>query len=278
MERYVGSLCSVTCAILSLEMNEWDSIAQAYEKVFMPRFQPMYDAMAAQVPADSDVACFGDGPGEPSLTIAPKAKSILVMDGAHEMLNVAQKRFQTRQIQAQFLHTPEGEPIPREFQVDCMCSSLCLMYIPKSDGEQVLEGVLSDLMHKLKKGGLLITSHWDHPDSVPFLKILKETNAIASNNPVHSEAQYLDQGTFSFAQGRRYEQVYRKLGLEILSTEIVRLEMPFKDCAEFCEFNAQGQAVNPKHVEIMQQLVKQSGREITDFTLPSNAVVVVARN
>ena len=275
----------------------WDSFASHYIAEFVPRFQSLYNKLETYVPSTAkDVLCYGEGPGEPSLTIGGKRRlNLTVMDGSSEMVEIARKRFAERDVEASLLAESSVSGFqPNSF--DVVVSSLCFMYLPQDK----LGKFLTELGEKVKTNGLLITSHWAHPSKVALLRLFKAgcltgnflknpkpnlTFSLAENSEVDYD-EMAKSGPFSLSDMTNYEKALKYAGFKIQRIENLSLPMEFSDESELDSFlkafynETLTDEISKCIKDIIQAYLEENGLSSDlsrSFRLPSECVIVVSR-
>ncbi|KAJ3341405.1 hypothetical protein HDU91_000715, partial [Kappamyces sp. JEL0680] len=280
-------------------INEWDLLAQKYAKVFQPRFARLYRAMA-EVLAHTDhdqetvrVLDFACGVGEPTKTVAEYLASLgtgrkwhfIAADSSAGMIGVAQKQALSWTHPSVSMETTvldlDKQDLAALAPLDSIIVSLGFMYMPAR-----LE-YLSKMKQALVAGGLLITSHWDHPSKVPFLRILKQTNAYMGGTPIDLQELENNDASFSLWRPETFSGVLHLAGFQVVECKTIDMPMAFDRIQDLLEFGdpvwfndpvALAKAVDYANGLAAQELgVDRAVVAKAPFVLQNKGVVVVAR-
>lgn len=204
------------------EENEWSVLAPSYENVLRPRFIPLYQCMADAVVRyirsnderqRLNLLDYGTGSGEPVLTIREVLESnklfnveLRGVDSSEKMLAVAADRLKaldTSHLTVQFSNLDDTT---NSNSYDVITMSLVLPYA--SDKGQMLR----EHFNQLKPKGLLISSHWAHPNTVPFLATLKGVGVYMATGARIDQSKLDSDVSFSCWQEEETKQLFTKEG------------------------------------------------------------------
>ena len=275
------------------EENEWSLIAQSYEDVLRPRFEPLYQSMANAViqyirsnsgQQPLKLLDYGTGSGEPVLTILKTLEGnelfnveLCGSDSSEKMLAVAAERLKS--VKTQHL-TVQFSSIENDTNIyDIITMSLVLPYA--LDQAQMLR----DRFNQLKSKGLLISSHWAHPNQVPFLSTLKGVVVHMATGTQLDLSKLESDPSFSCWREEETRQLFVQEGFTIREYIPVQLPMSFPDIRtllRFCEICPwfRDESIYYKAEEETKRILREAYRiEINadgSVQLPSTAIVVVA--
>jgi ubiquinone/menaquinone biosynthesis C-methylase UbiE len=278
------------------EENEWSLLAPSYETVLRPRFAPLYqciaDAVVQYIRSKDEqqqqlkLLDYGTGSGEPVLTILEALENnklfnveLRGVDSSEKMLSAAANRLKalkTSHLTVQFSNVDDST---NTNIYDIITMSLVLPYA--SDKGQTIR----EHFNQLKSNGLLISSHWAHPDSVPFLAALKAVNEYMATG-AHTDLSKLEfDGSFSCWPEKETKQLFMQEGFTVQEYIPVQLPMSFPNIRAllgFCELCPwfHDQNVYRKAEEETKRILREAYEiEVNSdgsVQLPSIAIVVVA--
>ena len=277
------------------EENEWSLLAPSYDNVLRPRFAPLYQCMAnavVQYIRSNDerqqlkLLDYGTGSGEPVLTILEALETNKLLnvelrgvDSSEKMLSVAVDRLKalkTSHLTVQFSNLNDST---NASIYDMITMSLVLPYAP--DKGQMLR----DHFNQLKSKGLLISSHWAHPDSVPFLATLKSVGVYMATGARIDLSKLESDVSFSCWQEEETRQLFTKEGFTVQEYIPVQLPMSFPNIrtllsfCELCPWFHDENVYSKAEKETKRILHEAYAIEVNpdgSVQLPSTAVVVVA--
>ncbi|KAL7754071.1 hypothetical protein RI367_000050 [Sorochytrium milnesiophthora] len=284
--------------------QEWSTIAKPYVEVFMPRFLPLYRHIEEIVLRElklrrgGQVLDFGTGPGEPALVVAqgigaaaPDLPTVRLVaaDFAQGMVAVGRQRWQqmtaeqpqlAKTVDVTFASTHSLTQHADTF--DVIMSSLVLPYAPSR------LDMLRELSQMLKRGGVLVTSHWPHPSTVPFLSVLKLVNAYMSGGSRTSVADLEDDASFAcWPEAQLRSDIEdRTTELRIVEWRTVDLPMEFpnvttllsfSDTADWFKDPARRSKAEQKAVSILKQSFGIDARPDEPLRLQNKVIVVVSQ-
>ncbi|KAJ3318731.1 hypothetical protein HDV06_007056 [Boothiomyces sp. JEL0866] len=208
--------------------SEWDIMANKYNKVFRPRFVPVYEEIAKLVHQYNakTVLDFATGPGEPALTILKStvAAKVIACDVSAGMLSYLQKSVIPEGKELQVRRIEHDQDI-QGLHADIVTCSFAIMY----------NSNLQELLSLFQSSApLLICSVWAHPSTVPFLRIVKS----ACSEKLTDHYFETEDPSFSLWKREKVQQILNRSGYEIVEYNLVDLPMEFHlpdDLMEFCE-------------------------------------------
>ncbi|KAJ3269847.1 hypothetical protein HDV01_000853 [Terramyces sp. JEL0728] len=208
------------------EINEWDLMANKYNKVFRPRFVPVYNEIANLVAKYqcSTVLDFATGPGEPALTIlnTTTVGKVIACDGSAGMLSYLQRA-----------------PIPagKQLQVKCLARDKDIENM-HADAVTCSFGImynenLSNLFKLFQScAPIFVGSVWPHHSTVPFLRIVKD----APSGGLTDQYFETEDASFSFWKREKLEQILSESGYSIIEYNTVEMPMEFATVEDLMEF------------------------------------------
>lgn len=237
----------------------------------------MYQEIISLVPETAKtVLAFGDGPGEPSLSLINERPFIklLVSDPSPDMIKIAKERFGDRKADFQVLQDTNLVGVGK---FDAILASLCFMFVDPAR----LPSVLSDLGSNLTDQGVIISTHWGDPENVSGLRISKQCRANLENLPIDL-SDLCGTGPFSLADSSILRTAYEIAGFEILIWKEIFVPFYFENVNAHLEFV--GLDISARSMGIMNTLVDEllESKMIMrgkngDYTLPNQAFAAVAR-
>jgi hypothetical protein len=245
----------------SEDVQEWDQLAHQYHLIFKPKFQPIYDYIARVCKRlnSQSILDYATGPGEPGTTLFSNGFQVTCADFSPKMLS------QIQQVKKVLL---VGQSISELGQFDTIINSLGLMYMEKT--------WLKEAFDALPLGGILITAHWPHPNLVPMLKILKQSNCKLKNED--KDLVYLETQDATFSMWNESQTRSLFSDFEILEYVDIDVSMEFQDAKELMSFSGHVGDTLDRASAYCTELVKEHlGSYQEPFVLENKCTIVVCR-
>ncbi|CAF1358238.1 unnamed protein product [Rotaria sordida] len=275
--------------------NEWSQLAQTYQDLFVPRLQPLYDTMAHyavkkiqsnDTKGEYQLLDYGTGPGEPILTILQQLTTnhlynvkLQATDSSRGMLSLAEERLRKLKNPYLTVNFSITHDSSNTNDYDIITTSLVLPYA-SNQGQ-----MLRDFFQQLKPNGLLISSHWPHPEQVPFLAIIKRIIKFMATGERIDTSDLESNVSFCCWPEEITRSIFVTEGYTIEQWITVDLPMPFPDIRTLLSLARPFKWFRDSSLYLeAEEETKRILREDfhlelqsnESFELPSKAVVVVA--
>lgn len=140
-----------------MSKEEWNQAAANYSSSFAPLFQKeLYPQFVPLIPSKAKrIFSFGDGPGEPSLTLSKNLKdiNITVTDPSLNMIEIAKQRFENAKehllsADYEFIVDPRLDSVEFVDKFDAVVACLSLMFVEMDNRDETFK----QLRGMLKQG------------------------------------------------------------------------------------------------------------------------------
>ncbi len=169
---------------LTWQLGIWDGVAEIYQQEIDSRFEPIIEHLLsrAELSHGENVLDLGTGTGAVALTAAQHvgdSGSVIAVDISPEMLVIAQRRSESRNITNVEFKEGRGEAIPVEDgSQDAVLASLSLMYV--IDRAAAAE----EIARVLRLGGRFLGVVWAGPEETDIVRFQQTAGSFAPKPPV----------------------------------------------------------------------------------------------
>lgn len=200
-------------------------------------------------------------------------------DSSQQMISLAKERLHKLKIDASNVQFSITDDSSKKNTYDVITTSLVLPYASNKNE------MLRNLYDHLKSSGLLISSHWSHPEKVPFLSILKRVNQFMATGLRINARDLESDVSFSCWQEEMTRKAFITENFTIDQWINVHLPMSFPNVRTFLSFcrmvnwfkdsslylQAEKEAIRIVHEDLHIEIQPN-----ISFILPNEVVVVVA--
>ncbi len=243
---------------MSAEQTQFTD-GEAYEQLMGRWSRKVGDQFLAwlNVPANRDWLDVGCGNGAFTEEIIGKAhpKTVTGIDPAPAQIAFAQSRAGTK---GTTFHIGSAQALPFDAaQFDVATMALVISFLP--DAAQAV----SELVRVVKPGGTIATYMWDLPAGVPVSPIYRTLAKLGHPAPLPPNP--------AISKIEALQALWQNAGLNAVETEILRIEVSFKNFDAFWHSNSIPIGPQGKFIEALPQPVRDELQAELKSQLPTQA-------